>query len=174
MAGEQFQKEQGAFHEPPLFRPPQAGARFVPNRSADVGTGAEPTQTRGLAERCEPNLGLAMGQLALRRVGVRPQDRAGSETGAPIARFMASERSARNMELPMVALPAQPRLIEKALRAVKRPSLRRFRIRATPGFFAATSICGTQDLDEQSQSADSSSEGLEIVALPPMRPLYAP
>ena len=45
------------------------GARFVPNRSADVGTGAEPTQTRGLAERCEPNLGLAMGQLAFRRQG---------------------------------------------------------------------------------------------------------
>jgi hypothetical protein len=39
------------------------GARFVPNRSADVGTGAEPTQTRGLAERCE------LGQLALRRQG---------------------------------------------------------------------------------------------------------
>jgi hypothetical protein len=29
------------------------GARFVPNRSADVGTGAEPPQRRGLAERCE-------------------------------------------------------------------------------------------------------------------------
>ena len=52
-----------AFHEPPLFRPPQAGARFVPNRSADAGTGAEPTQRRGLAERCE------LGQLALRRQG---------------------------------------------------------------------------------------------------------
>jgi hypothetical protein len=39
------------------------GARFVPNRSADIGTGAEPTQTRGLAERCE------LGQLALRRQG---------------------------------------------------------------------------------------------------------
>ena len=86
------------------------GARFVPNRSADAGTGAEPTQRRGLAKRCE------LGQLALRRhgrfmageqvqneqgafhepgrrfpirrVGVRPQNRAGSETGAPIARFM--------------------------------------------------------------------------------------
>jgi hypothetical protein len=46
------------------------GARFVPNRSADVGTGAEPTQTRGLAERCE------LGQLALRRQ----------------ARFMAGEQ----------------------------------------------------------------------------------
>jgi hypothetical protein len=50
-------------------RPPQAGARFVPNRSADIGTGAEPTQTRGLAECWEPNLGLAMGQLARRRQG---------------------------------------------------------------------------------------------------------
>jgi hypothetical protein len=28
----------------------------------------------------------------IRRVGVRPQDRAGSETGAPIARFMAGEQ----------------------------------------------------------------------------------
>ena len=37
------------------------GARFVPNRSADVGTGAEPTQRRGLAKRCE------LGQLSLRR-----------------------------------------------------------------------------------------------------------
>jgi hypothetical protein len=98
------------FHEPPLFRPPQAGARFVPNRSTAVGTGAEPTHTRGLAGRCE------LGQLALRRqgrfmageqvqkeqgafheperrspirrVGVQPRARAGSETGAPIARFL--------------------------------------------------------------------------------------
>ena len=28
----------------------------------------------------------------IRRVGVRPQDRAGSETGAPIARFMGREQ----------------------------------------------------------------------------------
>jgi hypothetical protein len=28
----------------------------------------------------------------IRRVGVRPQERAGSETGAPIARFLASEQ----------------------------------------------------------------------------------
>ena len=39
------------------------GARFVPNRSADIGTGAEPTQRRGFAERCE------LRQLALRRQG---------------------------------------------------------------------------------------------------------
>ena len=38
-------------------------ARFVPNRSAGVGTSAEPPQRRGLAERCE------LGQLALRRQG---------------------------------------------------------------------------------------------------------
>ena len=31
----------------------------------------------------------------IRRVGVRPQDRAGSETGAPIARFMAGEQVRR-------------------------------------------------------------------------------
>jgi hypothetical protein len=39
----------------------QAGARFVPNRSADIGTGAEPAQRRGWVERCE------LGQLALVR-----------------------------------------------------------------------------------------------------------
>ena len=154
-----------AFHEPPLFRPPQAGARFVPNRSADAGTGAEPTQRRGLAERCE------LGQLALRRqsrfmareqvrkeqatshepplfrppqvgarfvsnrsadvgtgaehaperrspirrVGVRPQDRAGSETGAPIARFMAVSRSKRNKELSINHLSSGRRRLERGL-----------------------------------------------------------
>jgi hypothetical protein len=36
----------------------------------------------------------------IRRVGVRPQDRAGSETGAPIARFMAGEQVKRDKELP--------------------------------------------------------------------------
>ena len=60
MAREQVQKEPGTFHEP-RNSDLAVGARFVPNRSADVGTGAEPTQTRGLAERCEPNLGLANG-----------------------------------------------------------------------------------------------------------------
>jgi hypothetical protein len=52
MAGEQVRQEQGAPHEPG-DADGAVGARFVPNRSADVGTGAEPPQRRGLAERCE-------------------------------------------------------------------------------------------------------------------------
>ena len=62
MAGEQARKEQATSHEPGNADG-AVGPRFVPNRSADVGTGAEPTHTRGLAEHCE------LGQLALRHLG---------------------------------------------------------------------------------------------------------
>jgi hypothetical protein len=62
MGGGQVTKEQGTFHAPGNADG-AVRARFVPNRSADIGTGAEPTQTRGLAERCE------LGQLAPRHQG---------------------------------------------------------------------------------------------------------
>jgi hypothetical protein len=53
------------FGDGPAGRPYLTSGRYI--RSAVIGTGAELTQTRGWAERCEPNLGLARGQLALPR-----------------------------------------------------------------------------------------------------------